>query len=225
MGTIAEKLQKLLDTKDAIRAAIIAKGQTVSDSDTFASYAEKITAIETGVDTSDATAAAGDLLHGKTAYVNGQKISGTIQSLGAQTIQPGTADQTIEAGKYLSGIQTIAGDPNLVSGNIVSGVTIFGVAGTASSGSSATASSVVITNKSGAAVNVFYQSGNTWQNTSLANKGKLTVSTVVGAWFYAQDPQGDPLTFISLSGMQLVGTDTAVCAVTSATASASIDIV
>lgn len=225
MGTIAEKLQKLLDTKDAIRAAIIAKGQTVSNSDTFASYAEKIAAIETGIDTSDATAAAGDLLHGKTAYVNGQKISGTIQSLEAQTIQPRTENQTIAAGKYLSGTQTITGDPNLVPGNIISGVTIFGVAGTASSGSTATASDVVITNKSGAAVNVFYQSGDTWQNASLANKGKLTVSTVVGAWFYAHDPQGDPLTFISLSGMQLVGSDTAVCAVTSVTASASIDIV
>lgn len=47
MGTIAEKLQKLLDTKNAIKNAIIAKGQEIGETDTFASYADKIVAIET----------------------------------------------------------------------------------------------------------------------------------------------------------------------------------
>lgn len=45
MGTTADKLNKLLDTKAAIKAAIKGKGQSVSDSDTFASYANKIAAI------------------------------------------------------------------------------------------------------------------------------------------------------------------------------------
>ena len=45
MGTIEDKLNKLLDTKAAIKTAIIGKGQSVSDSDTFASYADKIEAI------------------------------------------------------------------------------------------------------------------------------------------------------------------------------------
>ena len=45
-------------------------------------------------------------------------------------MSPGTADQTIAAGQYLSGAQTIKGDANLVAGNIKSGVSIFGVAGT-----------------------------------------------------------------------------------------------
>lgn len=47
MGTVADKLSKLLSTKADIRAAITEKGQAVADSDTFASYADKIRAIET----------------------------------------------------------------------------------------------------------------------------------------------------------------------------------
>ena len=45
MGTTIDKLNKLSETKAAIKAAIIAKGQDISDSDTFASYADKITAL------------------------------------------------------------------------------------------------------------------------------------------------------------------------------------
>ncbi len=82
------------------------------------------------VDTADANAVAGDLLSGKTGYVNGTKITGNIASKGAATYTPGTTDQTITAGQYLSGAQTISGDADLVAGNIKTGVGIFGVTGT-----------------------------------------------------------------------------------------------
>lgn len=85
MGTITEKLQKLLDTKNAIKAAIIAKGQSVSDSDTFASYADKISAIETGTDTSDATITATDVRTGKIGYGAGGKVVGTVVDVEAAT--------------------------------------------------------------------------------------------------------------------------------------------
>lgn len=48
----------------------------------------------------------------------------------ATTYTPTTTAQTIASGTYLTGTQTIAGDSNLVAGNIKSGVSIFGVSGT-----------------------------------------------------------------------------------------------
>lgn len=48
---------------------------------------------------------------------------------GAQTITPGTTQQTINGGVYLTGTQTIQGDAGLVPDNIKNGITIFGVTG------------------------------------------------------------------------------------------------
>lgn len=48
MGTTADKLTYLNDTKTAIKNAIIAKGGTVESTDTFRSYADKIAALPTG---------------------------------------------------------------------------------------------------------------------------------------------------------------------------------
>lgn len=101
-----------------LTAAKLAKGQTVCGI--------------AGTYTSDANASASHILKDKTAYVNGSKITGNIASLGAQTITPGTSDKTISSGQYLSGVQTIKGDSNLVAANIIKGKSIFGVNGTAS---------------------------------------------------------------------------------------------
>ncbi|WP_195983945.1 hypothetical protein [Clostridium sp. D33t1_170424_F3] len=46
MGTIAEKLRHLAETKTAIKNAITAKGVAVSERDTFRSYAAKIELIK-----------------------------------------------------------------------------------------------------------------------------------------------------------------------------------
>lgn len=61
-----------------------------------------------GTFTADATATASQMLSGITAYVNGVLVTGNIPSKSAATYNPSTAAQTIAAGQYLSGIQTLA---------------------------------------------------------------------------------------------------------------------
>lgn len=57
-------------------------------------------------------------------------LSAAVTTKGAATITPGTTSQTIAANQYLTGAQTIAGDADLIAGNIKSGVQIFNVTGT-----------------------------------------------------------------------------------------------
>lgn len=83
-----------------------------------------------GTFTSDATAVSGDILLNKTAYVNGEKVTGIIPSKDKQTFTPSIESQIISSGQYLSGTQTILGDSNLLPENIKTDVTIFGVTGT-----------------------------------------------------------------------------------------------
>lgn len=65
-------------------------------------------------------------------YHNGAgSVTQSIPTKQAAIITPGTSNQSIAAGQYLVGAQTIEGDADLISANIKSGVTIFGVAGNA----------------------------------------------------------------------------------------------
>ena len=52
----------------------------------------------------------------------------------ATTYTPTTTDQTIAKGTYLTGIQTISGDANLIASNIKNGTSIFGVTGSYTGG-------------------------------------------------------------------------------------------
>lgn len=111
------------------------------------------------LDTSDATAGPDDILAGATAYVNGQKITGThvCESPGSSggsgeegedpgddggmsvlndiRVEPTGQDFTVNPEEGIDGFSSVevAGDENLKPENILRDVTIYGVTGTADS--------------------------------------------------------------------------------------------
>lgn len=103
MAKVMITQSKLEALADALRAKLGFTGKK-----TLAELTQAVSDFDTGTDTSDATGGAAQMLSGYTAYGAGGKFTGSIQSLGAQTYQPSTSDQTIPAGKYLSGAQKIA---------------------------------------------------------------------------------------------------------------------
>lgn len=63
-------------------------------------------------------------------YHNGSgRVRQNIATKGAQTYTPGTSNQSISSGVYLTGSQTIKGDSSLTPANIKKGTTIFGKTG------------------------------------------------------------------------------------------------
>lgn len=113
-----------------ISAGNIKSGVTITVGDAgsatrIANVAGTFTASST-VSSGQAAANAGHILSGRSAWVDGAEVKGSIASLGAATYNTSTSDQTIAAGKYLSGAQTIrkVTTANISAGNIKTGVTI-----------------------------------------------------------------------------------------------------
>lgn len=111
--------------KGLIVQAINEMGQLASLDDLYTTLYNKIKAIS-----NDADAGIYDVLPPKSFWQGGVKRIGAMATKAAQIYTPGTADQTIAASQYLTGVQTIKGDANLAENNIRNGKTIFGKTGT-----------------------------------------------------------------------------------------------
>ncbi|MBQ7540672.1 MAG: hypothetical protein IJT44_00085 [Clostridia bacterium] len=107
-------------------ATTITKNPTIS-----VNAAGKITASVSGTQDVTPNVTAGYISSGTAGTIT---VAGSakrqLSTVGTTTYTPGTTDQTIASGKYLTGAQTIKGDANLIASNIRKGVTIFGVTGT-----------------------------------------------------------------------------------------------
>ncbi|MBU5439509.1 hypothetical protein KQI42_15950 [Tissierella sp. MSJ-40] len=125
-----QAFQSASDGKTLIAGAITGKGVPTNPSDTFQKMADNISAIETDK-TGDATAVAGDILSGKTAYVKGKKLTGTMPNRGAidNTITTQGGQIAIPAGYHNGSGKVKAQFPNLDPNNIKKGINIGGVVG------------------------------------------------------------------------------------------------
>ncbi len=144
---------------------------TVNAMTTATQATPSISVSSAGLITASATQTAG--------YVAAGTKSATKQltTQGAQTITPGTADKTIASGRYLTGTQTIKGDPNLVAGNIKSGASIFGVAGSFEGDGGGGASIETCTVRVINCYDVFYTTVENGQMVAKMSRGSSTSST------------------------------------------------
>lgn len=145
MPTIADQLNELVNQKNTLVDNLNSKGVTATKNEKLNTLVPKVLKISggSGIDTSDATATSNDIIDGKTAYVKGLKVTGSIQSKAASNYTPTQEDQIISSGQYLAGNQTIKGDINLDPKNIKAGVVLFNNRGTFTSDATATDSDII----------------------------------------------------------------------------------
>lgn len=118
-----------------------------------------------------------------TAGNSSVSLTASVATKAAATITPGTTNQTIASGTYLTGTQTISGDADLVAANIKKGVQIFNVTGSYTSDATATTDDIVSgetayvdgSKITGSLVINKYYTGSTTPSASLGSNGDIYI--------------------------------------------------
>ena len=165
-----------LNTKGATTITPSTSAQTAIASGTYATGDITVSAMPTGaLSTPTINESTGLVTAGvsSSGYLDTSKTS-TLQltTKTAETFTPTTTNQTINAGQYLTGVQTIQGDVNLIPANIASGVSIFGVTGTHQGGGGTDTSDATAT-----------ESDIVNGKTAYINGGKVTGTLVVQNYY------------------------------------------
>lgn len=138
-----------------------------------------LTLTKTGITTTP-TVSAGYISSATTSTAT-VALTASVTTKAAATITPGTTNQTITSGTYLTGTQTISGDSDLVAANIKTGVQIFNVTGSYTSDATAAAGDIVNTKTAyvngskitGNLVINKYYTGSTAPSSSLGSNGDI----------------------------------------------------
>lgn len=135
-GTTSDKLALLRQIKEAFRAAITGKGQTISDDEPYSAWPAKVSAIETGIQLPTLTnpGAAADLRQGKQLIdQEGKVVDGTLVEVEQATPSISVSSAgliTATAGDKSATKQITSADCGYLSPYYIrKGAVIFGVAG------------------------------------------------------------------------------------------------